>query len=138
MTNEIAVAIIGAIATVIGGYLIFRRGTKGDQRTTALAQEANELTAKRDAITERDSTIADLRAALEKAVERIDLVDAHAENRVRDAESRAADRIGSIEKEQQASKRREHIRDDYISELRQHIQEGKGPPAPPWPKELYF
>lgn len=31
---------------------------------------------------------------------------------------------------------RERVRDDYIIELRQHIEEDKGPPPPPYPEGL--
>jgi hypothetical protein len=35
-----------------------------------------------------------------------------------------------------ASLRRERIRDDYIHTLRDHIDQGKKPPSPPWPEGL--
>ncbi|WDF32259.1 hypothetical protein PTW37_10270 [Arthrobacter agilis] len=126
----IIVAILGLIGSVVGALLVVRRGRNSDRET-------NALTEKRDSIAERDSTIDDLREDLRLARERIDLVDAHAENRIRDVVAAADARIEKVEREQERSKRREHIRDDYINELRNHIETGLGPPAPPWPKSLY-
>jgi hypothetical protein len=45
--------------------------------------------------------------------------------------------ITDLKNEQQKSRRRERIRDDYINKLRRHIEEGKPPPAPEWPAGLY-
>jgi uncharacterized membrane protein YgaE (UPF0421/DUF939 family) len=45
--------------------------------------------------------------------------------------------INDLKTEQQKSKRRELIRDNYINKLRRHIEEGKPPPAPEWPEGLY-
>ena len=45
--------------------------------------------------------------------------------------------ITDLKLEQQQSRRRERIRDDYINQLRQHIADQKPPPAPEWPKGLY-
>lgn len=45
--------------------------------------------------------------------------------------------ITDLKDEQNKSKRRERIRDDYINKLRHHIEEGKPPPAPEWPAGLY-
>ncbi|AYN55804.1 hypothetical protein PP635_gp25 [Arthrobacter phage Auxilium] len=45
--------------------------------------------------------------------------------------------ISDLKTEQDKSKRRERIRDDYINKLRRHIEEGKPPPAPEWPAGLY-
>jgi chromosome segregation ATPase len=129
-TTAIIIAVVGLVSSLGGAVLVLLRGRRSDEDT-------NALTERRDGLAERDSTIKDLRAELQRAVERIDLVDAHAENRVRDAEARAADRIQAVEKEQERSKRREHVRDDYINDLRKHIEDEKGPPAPPWPSTLY-
>ena len=35
-----------------------------------------------------------------------------------------------------AALRRERIRDNYIHELRDHIEQRKNPPPPPWPEGL--
>jgi outer membrane murein-binding lipoprotein Lpp len=45
--------------------------------------------------------------------------------------------ITDLKTEQQKSKRRERIRDDYINKLRRHIEDGNPPPAPDWPEGLY-
>lgn len=45
--------------------------------------------------------------------------------------------ISDLKTEQDKSKKRERIRDDYINKLRHHIEEGKPPPAPEWPAGLY-
>lgn len=45
--------------------------------------------------------------------------------------------IAELKAEQQKSKRRERIRDDYINKLRRHIEDGNPPPAPDWPAGLY-
>jgi hypothetical protein len=45
--------------------------------------------------------------------------------------------IADLKTEQDKSKRRERIRDDYISKLRRHIEDGNPPPAPEWPEGLY-
>ena len=45
--------------------------------------------------------------------------------------------IKELKAEQKAAKKREQIRDDYIRELRRHIEEGNPPPPPPWPPGLY-
>lgn len=45
--------------------------------------------------------------------------------------------IADLRAEQERSKRRERIRDDYINRLRRHIEDGNPPPAPEWPAGLY-
>lgn len=45
-------------------------------------------------------------------------------------------RMRRLELRADAAVRREHIRDDYIMELRRHIADSKPPPPPPWPSEL--
>lgn len=45
--------------------------------------------------------------------------------------------IAELKLEQQRSKKRERIRDDYINKLRRHIEDGNPPPAPDWPAGLY-
>lgn len=44
--------------------------------------------------------------------------------------------IDSLKEGQDASKKRERVRDGYISQLRYHIDAGHPPPAPEWPAEL--
>lgn len=51
--------------------------------------------------------------------------------------TRHAGRISGLEAEQSKAKRREHIRDNYINELRRHIEAGNPPPPPVWPEGLY-
>lgn len=51
--------------------------------------------------------------------------------------TRHSGRITSLESEQTRAKRRERIRDDYINELRRHIEAGNPPPPPVWPEGLY-
>jgi hypothetical protein len=46
------------------------------------------------------------------------------------------EQLGSVEKRVDESLRRERIRDDYIHELRDHIDQRKPPPPPPWPEGL--
>ena len=45
--------------------------------------------------------------------------------------------IKDLKEEQKAAKKRERVRDDYIQELRKHIEDGNPPPPPPWPAGLY-
>jgi TolA-binding protein len=45
--------------------------------------------------------------------------------------------ISDLKTEQQKSKRREMIRDNYINRLREHINAGNPPPPPEWPEGLY-
>lgn len=45
--------------------------------------------------------------------------------------------ISDLKLEQQRSKRREMIRDNYINRLREHINAGNPPPPPEWPEGLY-
>ena len=45
--------------------------------------------------------------------------------------------IAELKLEQQRSKRREMIRDNYINKLRRHIEDGNPPPPPEWPEGLY-
>lgn len=45
--------------------------------------------------------------------------------------------IADLKLEQQRSKRREMIRDNYINKLRRHIEDGNPPPPPEWPEGLY-
>jgi hypothetical protein len=45
--------------------------------------------------------------------------------------------IADLKAEQQKSKKRERIRDDYINKLRRHIEAGSPPPPPEWPEGLY-
>lgn len=45
--------------------------------------------------------------------------------------------IAELKDEQKKSKRREHIRDNYIILLREHINLGNPPPPPAWPEGLY-
>jgi hypothetical protein len=45
--------------------------------------------------------------------------------------------IADLKAEQQKSKRREMIRDNYINKLRRHIEDGNPPPPPEWPEGLY-
>lgn len=45
--------------------------------------------------------------------------------------------ITDLKDEQRKSKRREHIRDNYIILLREHINAGNPPPPPMWPEGLY-
>ena len=45
--------------------------------------------------------------------------------------------ILDLKTEQQKSKRREMIRDNYINRLREHINLGNPPPPPEWPEGLY-
>lgn len=44
--------------------------------------------------------------------------------------------ITTLKTDARASLRREYVRDNYIRELRHHIDSGKPPPPPPWPPEL--
>ncbi|MEV4902341.1 hypothetical protein AB0K08_13490 [Citricoccus sp. NPDC055426] len=44
--------------------------------------------------------------------------------------------VTGLKAQQNQALRRERIRDDYISKLRRHIDEGQPPPPPPWPAEL--
>ena len=44
--------------------------------------------------------------------------------------------IASLQSAVRALQRREHVRDDYIMLLRQHIAEGKPPPPPSFPPAL--
>ncbi|MDF2045161.1 hypothetical protein P2P98_03225 [Microbacterium sp. Kw_RZR3] len=46
------------------------------------------------------------------------------------------EQVNSLETRLNASLRRERIRDDYIHTLRDHIDQGKKPPSPPWPDGL--
>ncbi|MCC4250730.1 hypothetical protein [Microbacterium testaceum] len=48
----------------------------------------------------------------------------------------AREQLGTVEKRVDESLRRERIRDDYIHELRDHIDQRKPPPPPPWPEGL--
>ena len=45
--------------------------------------------------------------------------------------------IKELKAEQKAAKKREQVRDDYIRDLRKHIEDGNPPPPPPWPAGLY-
>jgi hypothetical protein len=45
--------------------------------------------------------------------------------------------IADLKSEQQKSRKRERIRDDYINKLRRHIEAGMPPPPPEWPEGLY-
>lgn len=45
--------------------------------------------------------------------------------------------IKELREEQRKSKKREHIRDNYIILLREHINLGNPPPPPEWPDGLY-
>lgn len=45
--------------------------------------------------------------------------------------------IATLKQEQEKSKRREQIRDNYINRLREHINAGNPPPPPEWPEGLY-
>jgi seryl-tRNA synthetase len=45
--------------------------------------------------------------------------------------------IKELKAEQKAAKKRERVRDDYIQELRKHIEDGNPPPPPPWPAGIY-
>jgi len=45
--------------------------------------------------------------------------------------------IAELKDEQRKSKKREHIRDNYILQLREHINLGNPPPPPAWPEGLY-
>jgi TolA-binding protein len=45
--------------------------------------------------------------------------------------------IASLKLEQNKAKRREQIRDNYINQLRRHIEAGNPPPPPEWPEGLY-
>ncbi|WNM72243.1 hypothetical protein SEA_GUSANITA_22 [Arthrobacter phage Gusanita] len=45
--------------------------------------------------------------------------------------------IADLKTEQNKSKKRERIRDDYINKLREHINAGNPPPPPAWPEGLY-
>ena len=45
--------------------------------------------------------------------------------------------ISDLKIEQQKSRRREMIRDNYINKLREHINAGNPPPPPEWPEGLY-
>lgn len=45
--------------------------------------------------------------------------------------------IAGLKDEQRKSKKREHIRDNYINALRDHINAGNPPPPPVWPEGLY-
>ena len=45
--------------------------------------------------------------------------------------------IAELKDEQRKSKKREHIRDNYIILLREHINAGNPPPPPMWPEGLY-
>lgn len=46
------------------------------------------------------------------------------------------EQVASVSKRLDESLRRERIRDDYIHTLRDHIDQGKKPPSPPWPEGL--
>lgn len=46
------------------------------------------------------------------------------------------EQLASVETRVNASLHRERIRDDYIHELRDHIDQRKPPPPPPWPEGL--
>jgi hypothetical protein len=48
----------------------------------------------------------------------------------------AREQLGTVEKRVDESLRRERIRDDYIHELRDHIDQRRPPPPPPWPEGL--
>lgn len=45
-------------------------------------------------------------------------------------------RIEKLERENEESKMRERLRDDYIADLRRHINDGSPPPPPHWPPAL--
>ena len=45
--------------------------------------------------------------------------------------------IKELKTEQRAAKKREQIRDTYILQLREHINQGNPPPPPEWPEGLY-
>ena len=45
-------------------------------------------------------------------------------------------RIEALEHENELSKHRERVRDDYIQQLRKHISDGSPPPPPQWPHAL--
>lgn len=48
----------------------------------------------------------------------------------------AQDQLGKVNERVDQSLRRERIRDNYIHELRDHIDMRKPPPPPPWPEGL--
>lgn len=48
----------------------------------------------------------------------------------------AQDQLGKVNDRVDQSLRRERIRDNYIHELRDHIDMRKPPPPPPWPEGL--
>ena len=45
--------------------------------------------------------------------------------------------MSTLRTDENALKRRERLRDDYIVALRDHINAGNPPPPPPWPSGLY-
>jgi hypothetical protein len=51
--------------------------------------------------------------------------------------TRHAGDIAALKVEQNKAKKRELIRDDYITKLREHINAGNPPPPPAWPEGLY-
>lgn len=46
------------------------------------------------------------------------------------------EQVSSLDTKLDGALRRERIRDDYIHELRDHIEQRKNPPPPPWPEGL--
>jgi hypothetical protein len=47
-------------------------------------------------------------------------------------------RLAALEKRVGALERVAAVRMDYIEQLRQHIDEGKGPPPPPYPRGVFL
>jgi seryl-tRNA synthetase len=45
--------------------------------------------------------------------------------------------IKDLKEEQKKAKKREQVRDNYIIQLREHINAGNPPPPPAWPEGLY-
>lgn len=57
-------------------------------------------------------------------------------DQLQDEVKSAREQLGKVETRVDDSLRRERIRDDYIHELRDHIDQRKPPPPPPWPEGL--
>ena len=57
-------------------------------------------------------------------------------DQLQDEVKSAREQLTKVETRVDESLRRERIRDDYIHELRDHIDTRKPPPPPPWPEGL--
>lgn len=132
MDPAIVIAVVGAFASFLGSYLLFRTAKAKNSNDYKIAQDGLQADAKAKLDARIDERVAEQIEAAWEAADRATTRADKLEDKVKDLEKELRDN----RKHMEASEVREAEMYGYIQELAAHILERKDPPPPTMPVNL--